>query len=306
MSYEECINKLKLFWQYPVITEKTFYEQNKHIENYVSIPWATIIDSKYNLQVIYNLIKPYVKTKDNFTCCQHISFRLMIGLFKALGITTVYSPHKIVGEDEINGIKIIACPLYAVNIEDKTRNDLFKKMSKEDYINKDRPYLYSFQGAYNPRWYLTDIRKLIFEMNHPGNTYINDIGGWHFDNVVYNAKQNNKGELNITKTHQIQKEEYNQLLLKSRFCLCPSGSGPNSIRFWESLAIGSIPIILADTLDLPKHELWKDAILRVKESELETIPNILKNINRSEEKVMREKCISIYNHFKNNYRNIII
>ena len=126
MSYENFIEKIKLFWQYPVITEKTFYEQNKHIENYVSIPWATIIDSKYNLQVIYNLIKPYVKTKDNFTCCQHISFRLMIGLFKALGIKTVYSPHKIVGEDEINGIKIIACPLYAVNIEDKTRNDLLR------------------------------------------------------------------------------------------------------------------------------------------------------------------------------------
>ena len=306
MSYEECIEKIKLFWQYPVITEKTFYKQNKSIKNYVAIPWATIIDSKYNLQIIYNLIKPYVKTKDNFTCCQHISFRLLMGLFKVLNITKVYSPHKIIGEDEINGIKIMPCPLYAVNIEDKTRNILFKNLTPEYYINNDRPYLYSFQGAYHPKWYLTNIRKRIFEMKHSKNTYIKYIGNWHFENIVYNKKQNKKGELNITQSHQIQKEEYNNLLLKSRYVLCPSGSGPNSIRFWECLAIGAIPIVLADTLDLPNHPLWKEAILRVRESELENIPNILKKINISNEKKMREKCIIIYNHFKNNYRNITI
>ena len=36
--------------------------------------------------------------------------------------------------------------------------------------------------------------------------------------------------------------------------------GPNSIRLWESLAVGAIPIILADTLELPKHKLWDKAI----------------------------------------------
>ena len=35
-----------LFWQYPVITEKTFYEQNKYNFNYLGLPWATIIDKK--------------------------------------------------------------------------------------------------------------------------------------------------------------------------------------------------------------------------------------------------------------------
>ena len=31
----ELLNKFKLFWQYPVITEKTFYEQNKNEPNYL-------------------------------------------------------------------------------------------------------------------------------------------------------------------------------------------------------------------------------------------------------------------------------
>jgi hypothetical protein len=301
MSYEECIHNLKLFWQYPVITEREFNTQNKHIKNYVAIPWATIIDSKYNLQIIHKLIKPYVNTADNFTCCQHISFRNLLGLFASFGIKKIYTPHKMIGEDNINGIEILPCPLYAVNVEDNTRNTLFKNMKNVDYINKERPYLYSFQGAYDPRWYLTDIRLRIFKMKHPENTYINNIGGWHFDRVVYNEKQNNKGELNCDVTHNKNKEEYNQLLLKSRFCLCPSGSGPNSIRFWEALAVGAIPIVLADTLDLPEHD-W-NGIIRVKEKDLDQLPFILKNISLFEENSMRERCLKIYNYFKNNYRN---
>lgn len=304
MSYEECIEKYKLFWQYPVITEKTFYTQNKHIENYVAFPWATIMDSRYNLQIIYKILKPYIHTNDNFTCCQHISFRNLIGLFTVLGIKRLYTPHKIIGEDDINGIKILPCPLYAVNIENSERNIIFKQYSNKQLIDNERQYHYSFQGAYDPRWYLTDIRERIFKMKHAENTYVNHIGNWHFDNVVYNKKQNNKGELNIDDKHIKNKEEYNQLLLKSRFCLCPSGSGPNSIRFWEALAVGSIPILLADTLDLPKHELWEDTIIRMKEEDLEDLPNILSQISKSKEKKMRENCVKIYNHFKNNYRNI--
>ena len=224
-------------------------------------------------------------------------------LFKALKIETVYTPHKIKNEDEIQGVKILPCPLYAVNIEDTSRNGVFKNFVSDDLINKERLYLYSFQGAFHPRWYLTDIRKKIFKMKHPSNTYIKYIGNWHFDDIVYNKKQNKDGELNISKQHEIQKESYNDLLLKSRYMLCPSGSGPNSIRLWEALAVGSIPIILADTLELPKHTLWKDTILRVKESDLEKLPNILKGISISREKTMRENCLKLYKYFKNNYRN---
>ena len=87
---ELVLNRLKLFWQYPVITEKTFYQQNKSKTNYIGIPWATIIDKKYNLNVIFNLLKVFVKN-DMFyyTCCQHVSFRKLLPLFKALNIVTL-------------------------------------------------------------------------------------------------------------------------------------------------------------------------------------------------------------------------
>jgi hypothetical protein len=60
---------------------------------------------------------------------------------------------------------------------------------------------------------------------------------------------------------------YVQALRTSVFALCPSGAGPNSIRLWEALGFGAIPVILADTLHLPGDaELWQQAALRLPET----------------------------------------
>ena len=88
------------------------------------------------------------------------------------------------------------------------------------------------------------------------------------------------------------------MLLGSIYCLCPSGSGPNSIRFWEALAVGSIPILLSDTLDLPKYDVegadgWDETIIRIKESNIETIPTILENISKDEEEMIKSEIESI-------------
>ena len=301
---DKIMTDYKLFWQYPVITEETFYNQNKSDETYIGFPWATIIDKKYNVNVIYQLTKSYIHVnKQYYTCCQHIHFRLLIDLFKALNITTIYSPHKIIVEDKINEIFIKPCPLYAANIEDPHRNQLFQNV---DFMTLPRKYLYSFQGAYDKQWYLTDVREQLFNMKHPEDCYVKNIGLWHYNNIVYSNKQNNDKDLNENNTHINNTKDYNQLLLDSRFSLCPSGSGPNSIRLWESLAIGSIPIVLADTLDLPNHELWDKAILRIKESDISKIPEILSTIDETKEKEMRSNCIELYKYFKSNYRNMNI
>ena len=83
------------------------------------------------------------------------------------------------------------------------------------------------------------------------------------------------------------------------------GTGPNSIRFWESLACGSIPILLSDSLELPYHELWDNAIIRCHEKDLENIDIILEEIRSYKEDEMRQNCLTIYNDFKNDFlRNI--
>ena len=300
---ENIMNKYnkQLFWQYPAITEKSFYIQNKDNNNLFSMPWATIIDKEYNLHNIYRLLRPIIiKNKPYFTCCQHIHFRKLIPLWKALNIVTVFTPHKIKNQNNIKGITIKSCPLYAVNIENEQFN---KEFNNIDYLNNERQILYSFIGGYQPKEYLTKIRPSIFEMKHPENTLIKYTGEWHFNKLVYNEKQNHKLELNIDEKHTTLTSYYNNLLINSRYTLAPSGSGPNSIRFWEALAVGSIPVLLSDTLELPQHELWKDAIVIIKESEVNKLQEVLNNISPEKEKIMRENCIKIYNHFKNNFAN---
>ena len=297
---EEFIEKSKLyFWQYPVITEKIFFKQNKDKNNFLGFPWATVLDKRLTIYHIYRIVSLIHKSEDTYTCCQHISFRKLLGLFKTLNIKVLYTPHKIKNEDILNGIEIRACPLYAVNIEDPKRNLYFKD---KDYINCKRKYLFSFMGGYDKRGYLTTIRERIFKMKDRDDIYIKNTGGWHFDSVVYSNDQNNKGVIIKTDKNDKNKENYNELLLNSRYSLCPSGSGPNSIRLWESLAIGTIPIILSDNLELPQHELWKDTIINIKESDLEDIYKILENISIEKEEVMKENCIKIYNYFRDNYR----
>jgi hypothetical protein len=193
------------------------------------------------------------------------------------------------------------CPLYAVNIEDNTMNDVFSKL---DPTNLNRRLLYSFQDTYHPSWYLNDIHKRIFEMKHPDNCYVNHIGNQHFDNVVYNKLQNSEYVLNEFDSDKVRTEKYNKLLLDSRYSLCPSGPGPNSIRFWVSLAVGSIPVLLSDTLELPSHELWDDSIIHIPENKLEELPKILSTISEEKEQKMRKNCMKLYEYYKNNYRNV--
>ena len=42
----ELMKKINYFWQYPVITEKAFYEQNYKNKNYLGFPWATVLDRR--------------------------------------------------------------------------------------------------------------------------------------------------------------------------------------------------------------------------------------------------------------------
>lgn len=293
INWYNVIKHLNLHWQEPVITEKTVFEQKKNNPAYIGIPWATVFDKRVNYNhvsdYINNILKPLRNNIHCFvTSCQHIHFRKLIPLFKSIGIKMLYVSHKTIGEDNIDGIEIKPMPLYAVNVEDSSRNT-FKTFKKD--------LLYSFVGG-NDNHYMSNIRQKIFEMNRPENVVVKNTGMWHFEKELFN-----KGPETVETLNE-KREFYNEIMMRSRYTLCPSGSGPNSIRLWEALATGSIPVILSDTLELPKHKLWNDATLWVRESDVEHIPKILSNISLEKEEKMRNNCIQIYNDFKDNFIDI--
>lgn len=286
----------QMFWQYPAITEKTFSEQNIHRRAYVSVPWATVIDKRYNLEDVYQQVRSrYNEDLEYFTCCQHISFRKLIPLLKKLNIRKVFTPHKVKGEDSISGVQLVGCPLYAVNFEDPSRNKTFTT----DNIS-DRDLLYSFVGGYQ-RGYMSDIRLNIFDLPDRANCLIRNTGTWHFNHIVYSSQQNSGLREAPNPTHMEKTEYYNRALLRSRFSLCPSGSGPNSIRLWESLAAGAIPVVLADTLELPAHPLWKEAVVFLPERFVSVVYTALSQVSPEKETEMRQNCLEIYKFFQANF-----
>lgn len=302
LNIDNLLKKYGLFWQYPVITEKTFYNQNKGKERYLGFPWATIIDKQRSKipEITHKLIKEINIENNNYTCCQHIHFKKCIPMWKKLNIKTVYASHKKLGEDNIDGIQILPCPLYALNIENNVFNKDFQDI---DVVKSKRNVLYSFVGGYVPKIYLSNIRERIFNMKHPKDAIVKNTGKWHLQNIVYSDKQNSKGELNKPSDYNSKTKSYNEILLKSRYSLCPSGSGPNSIRFWEALGAGSIPVLLADTLELPKHDLWEKTIVRIPEKDVSKLNEILEGIKPEEEKHRREGCVKLYKIFRDNYIN---
>jgi hypothetical protein len=96
---------------------------------------------------------------------------------------------------------------------------------------------------------------------------------------------------------QIETVEYNTVLSDSVFSLCPEGTGPNTIRLWESMAIGSIPVLFENDWIRPNIEgyNWDDFSVTISTNDLNNIFEILKSIPVGKIEEMRQNCINAYN-----------
>lgn len=276
-------------WQRPVKTEyqiyKLFKEQKNIPINYFAFPWATLIDKKFtdNNKIKLMIEKYKIEKKPCFTVIQHIRFRNYIDLIKKIGIEYIFTPHKQPSDSELEkkyGVKIISISLFPVQFNS---NGIIP-------VNQ-RKYLTSFIGQYDEKCYLTDIRLKIFDyFKNYSNCYIKRRGEWHYQGMVYRDESN---------THKNNEDEYINILSQSKFSLCPSGSGPNSIRIWESMSYGSIPVILADTLILPeiKNINWNNFFIIWNEKEIDKLYDYLVKIKPKYLDLLSNNCIKLYNTF---------
>jgi hypothetical protein len=285
-----------LSWQKPVITEYQIFKNlvnNKIIPyNYFAFPWANYIDNKHlkkKYEYLIDILSKHKNTDENinyFTIIQHIRFRDYLYILKKLNIKYIFTPHKLISDlilEEKYDIKIIPISLFPVQHKNNIEN-----------INNiyNRLFLISFIGFYNPKIYISGIRKKIFELfSKYYDCFIKETKEWHYQSFIYKNKIDNNLEKN--------EQEYKLSLAKSIFSLCPSGSGPNSIRIWESISYGTIPVILADNLVLPKIEglNYEECFIFWKESEIENLYEYLKNIDIQKIESMSKKCIEVYNNY---------
>lgn len=279
------------FWQYPCATEKQAYENHLEITNgehvdanskvvniYLPIPWATYVDKKGfpadYLTRVKTLLAMYTEVaKDNgFTLkvhsvCQHIHWVRMLEKAEWLGVTNFHLSHKDSTserkQEEIGtSLALHGWPLIAVNYVTPDRSEGMERKPMEE-----RKLLASFIGAHMPH-YRDDSRIKLFEAAKKcgrDDVFV-DLGNeWHFNKVVYEEQVlNREVEVHHIDEHHKKTFRYNSILSDSKFSLCPEGAGPNTLRFWESIAVGSIPVIFSEdlaVLNASKFNLTKNLVI---------------------------------------------
>jgi len=77
---------------------------------------------------------------------------------------------------------------------------------------------------------------------------------------------------------------YRKELRKSTFCLCPRGWSPWTLRAYQAMMVGCIPVIIADEIELPYENSldWTKLSVKIAEVDAEKTIDILKQISKSE------------------------
>jgi hypothetical protein len=232
-------------------------------QRYVAFPWATWIDrARRGCPPELSPSDSSAASGIRVTVCQHIWALEHLELFQRAGITDLFWSHATQGLPHIGGVRLHPFPLYPVRCATHPPTAPLLPPTQ-------RPLLYSFQGAYASGLYLTQVRDWILGLPPRPDAQLERRREWHYEQAVY--REQVQGQPADAARHAqltAEADAYANTLQRSCFALCPSGSGPNSIRLWEALGYGSIPVILSDQLQLPgPAELWQAAVLMVPETQ---------------------------------------
>lgn len=314
------------FWQYPAATERQAWQNHAGIKSgenidaamrtvhtYLGLPWATYIDKKYLPEEVTRLFVPRLLglrrlvqyfgwTLRVHTVCQQIYWRRLIETFQQVGVTDLHLSHATTDVDPLREgwkLRIHSWPLFAPNIEVPERR-MGLTIGKPI---KEKRYLASFIGAHMPH-YRSDVRIRLFEAAKASgrDDILIDLGSeWHFNDIVYKEQVQHKplAEDEIARILSAT-QRYNEVLSDSVFSFCPEGAGPNTLRLWESLAVGAIPVVMASDWQTPKlgSEIMRgdlqDCIITVSMIDLPGIFDLLPEVSLAERKRMQSAGILLY------------
>lgn len=173
----------------------------------------------------------------------------------------VATPHASIANDHVS------IPHYPVNVDKSKMKD-------------NRSKLFSFMGSTKTH----DIRRGLTIL-YPQYCY--DSGFmWGLDPRIPNKK-----ELN---------DKYIEMLGDSEFSLCPRGTGISSVRLFESMAMGSIPVIIADGYKLPLQNVidWNGISIQVRQNQISKIGQVLQqNYGKDRLEEMRAKMLAVYDEY---------
>lgn len=263
-------------WQRPARTEEHAYRQisarlpaDSALE-YIAFPWASLIDAvnqwqpdaEYLLAAFLALQELQAPQRRRITVCQHIDIEVIAPYLASAGIADVFYSHARRNDAgrKIGGARIHPFPLFPPQLADPRPAN-------------DKDLLFSFVGAQAGPEYLSQIRNwLISDLADTEEGFIRARSSWHYDQAVYGSDTRCESELAAAES------EYLDVMARSVFALCPSGSGPNTLRVWEAIGSGVIPVILSDTWLPPGPEdLWRKAAVFWPENR-ERLPELVEHL----------------------------
>lgn len=125
----------------------------------------------------------------------------------------------------------------------------------------DLPYLFSFMGSMRN----AAVRAKFRNLHHP-RSFFQDTAR---DFQRIQVRQ-------MTQRERLDYDRrYAELTKASKFVLCPRGLSPSSIRLFETMRMGRVPVILSDAWVPPIGPAWDRFSIQVREGEIASIPRIL-------------------------------
>lgn len=244
----------------PIKTEETIYHQLARIDlpiEYVGIPIAFSINT-LGIDQTQSMIDEInrVHPQEKFFVCQHIFVNRL-----NFGESKVFTPHT------CDSDRYYFIPHYNPIYDSKPEVTEFD----------DRTYTFSFMGDFQ-----TNEARQVLSRLHSKSTPIIPTGKWFFSHEEDKQKELKKLYLNY--------------LRNTKYSLCPPGTGPSTLRLFESMSVGSIPIVFND-IKIPRE--LNGLIIKT------DIDSFLQNPNSIFERTQNGGQISsnIYNTYWENFSN---
>lgn len=191
-------------------------------------------------------------------------------------------------EEQIKDTKIFVCQHILVNrlnfrnnvvyTPHATNKDNFRVIphynpciEKHNYIPANhRKYHFSFMGSFHTHSLRPQLQRVSGD-----SVLIENTGQWHFQK----------------KDREQQTKRYVGVLCNTRYALCPPGTGPSTIRLYEAMAAGCVPVVFND-VKIPK--VMDQYVVRV-----DCVSDL---VNLSHED-LDDKCKQIHHVYWNNLSN---
>ena len=119
----------------------------------------------------------------------------------------------------------------------------------------------------------------------------------HFTDMnIKVAKDYQHFEENEDLESEAAQKRYVEILRNSHFSLCPRGRGPSSMRLYDSMSFGIVPVIISDEWIKPSFVDWDSCSIQIKERHLGDLHKVLTD-NREYSQEMGETAKAVYRKY---------